>query len=261
MMMFDRDKQDAGRRETRHTGRLAQWHWSQAIAWVALAVMGLVGPAMGDDETAKPEAGPDEAAYSAGRDFGRQLLDLQSQGKELALEAALRGMLDALAGAEPRLGASEMAAALEAIQADEGAVAGRAPPARARQGGFVDDFAVLNARKPGVVSLPSGVQYEVLQPGSGPKPQPGQAVFLYYEGTLTNGVVFDSADREDPPLRMELDGIVVPGLKEALLLMPQGARWRVVIPPSMGFGRSGNNMLRRRDLIYDIELMDIEAAE
>jgi FKBP-type peptidyl-prolyl cis-trans isomerase FklB len=261
MMMFNRHMQNTVRRDTRHAVWLGERRWPRAIAWVALTSMGLAGPAISDDETAQPETGPDEAAYSAGHDFGQQLVDLQSQGKELALEAVLRGMLDALAGAEPRLGASEMAAALEAIQADAGGVAGQAPPARARHGGFVDDFAVLNARKPGVVSLPSGVQYEVLQPGSGPKPQPGQAVLLYYEGTLTNGVVFDSADREDPPLRMELDGIVVPGLKEALLLMPQGARWRVVIPPSMGFGRSGKNMLRRRDLIYDIELVDIEAAD
>ena len=129
---------------------------------------------------------------------------------------------------------------------------------QARQGAYKDDFAALNARRENVVTLPSGVQYEVLAAGNGVKPQPDDTVVLYYTGALSDGRVFDSTDGTDGPLSIDLDAIAVPGLREALLLMPEGSRWRVVVPPSEGFARSGNNRLRRSDLIYEIELVGID---
>jgi FKBP-type peptidyl-prolyl cis-trans isomerase FklB len=157
-----------------------------------------------------------------------------------------------------------MRAALQALERSGAAGAperGKTPQmqTRARSGGYVDDFAVLNARREGVVTLPSGVQYEVLKAGSGSRPGAGDAVMVSYQASLTNGAVFDTTYEDGEPVRLQLEEIVVPGLKEALLLMNEGAKWRVVIPPSMGFKRSGNNMLRRRDLIYDIELVAVEA--
>ena len=128
---------------------------------------------------------------------------------------------------------------------------------QARQGAYKDDFAALNARREAVVTLPSGVQYEVLATGNGATPQPDDTVMLYYTGSLSDGRVFDSTQNTDGPLSIELASIAVPGLREALLLMPEGSHWRVVVPPSEGFARSGNNRLRRRDLIYDIELVAI----
>jgi FKBP-type peptidyl-prolyl cis-trans isomerase len=133
------------------------------------------------------------------------------------------------------------------------------PPAQiqARTGGFKDDFAVLNAMREGVVSLPSGVQYEVLRTGNGHRPAASDTVRVSYTASLPNGTVFDSTEQGGPRV-IKLEDIVVPGLKEALLLMDEGAHWHIVVPPSAGFGRSGNNQLRRRDLIYDIELLSIE---
>lgn len=129
---------------------------------------------------------------------------------------------------------------------------------QARQGAYKDDFAALNARRESVVTLPSGVQYEILTAGNGATPQPGDAVVISYTGSLSDGRVFDSTANNDGPLTIGLDTIVIPGLREALLLMPEGSHWRVVIPPSEGFANSGNNRLRRRDLIYDIELVGID---
>jgi len=129
---------------------------------------------------------------------------------------------------------------------------------QARQGAYKDDFAALNAGRESVVTLPSGVQYEILAPGNGATPQPGDAVQLRYTGSLSDGRVFDSTANLDAPLTIDLDTIVIPGLREALLLMPEGSHWRVVIPPSQGFANAGNNRLRRRDLIYDIELVGID---
>lgn len=205
------------------------------------------------------------AGYSAGHAFGSQLARLQTGQSGVDLESLFRGILDALAGTAPRLSEAEMRAALQELERNATAgkpEAGTAPQQqmRARYRGYKDDFAALNALREGVVILPSGVQYEVLKPGSGSQPDAAGAVLVSYQGTLTNGAVFDTTYEEGKPVRLQLEEIVVPGLKEALLLMKQGAQWRVVIPPNMGFKRAGNNQLRRRDLIYEIELVAVEAA-
>ena len=178
----------------------------------------------------------------------------------IELTAVFQGILDALSGTESRLSAEEMSAALQSLE--QGVDAGKTIPVpRGRFRGYRDDFAALNAKREGVVTLPSGVQYEILRAGTGRQPVAGDAVLVNYQGSLTTGAVFDTTYEDNRPARMQVDEVVVPGLKEALLLMPEGAKWRVVIPPSMGFARSGNNQLRRRDLIYDIELLSVESAE
>jgi FKBP-type peptidyl-prolyl cis-trans isomerase FklB len=221
--------------------------------------------AQADDTAARQDTVQTRAGYSAGYAFGGQLAELQRQRPEVELESVFQGILDALSGAKPRLSATDMEAALQELERKRTASVsepGKAPQARvrARSGGYVDDFAALNARREGVVTLPSGVQYEVLQSGSGKQPGSDDAVLVSYQGSLTNGAVFDSTYDDSEPARLQLDEIAVPGLKEALLLMNEGAKWRVVIPPHMGFKTSGNNMLRRRDLIYDIELVSVEAT-
>jgi FKBP-type peptidyl-prolyl cis-trans isomerase len=136
-----------------------------------------------------------------------------------------------------------------------------APPlSPAREGGYQDDFAALNAKRPGVVTLPSGVQYEVLEAGSGRKPKSQDSVRVAYEASLPDGRVFDTTADDAEPTVLSISSIAVPGLREALLLMPEGSRWRVVVPPSQGFRHAGNNMLRRRVLIYDLRLLSIESG-
>lgn len=127
-----------------------------------------------------------------------------------------------------------------------------------RTGTHKNDFAALNAMRQDVITLPSGVQYEVLEVGSGDVPTTSDSVLVRYQASLPDGRVFDTTEVDQEPLVLPLDTIAVPGLREALLMMPEGAHWRVVIPPSEGFGRSGNNRLRRHDLIYDIRLVAIE---
>ena len=137
----------------------------------------------------------------------------------------------------------------------------RATDGSDRMGNFNDDFAALNKQREGVITLPSGVQYEVLESGSGDSPVESDSVLVRYEASLPDGRVFDTTEVDQEPLSLPLESIAVPGLREALLLMDEGAHWRVVIPPSEGFGRSGNNRLRRSDLIYDIRLIAIEASD
>jgi FKBP-type peptidyl-prolyl cis-trans isomerase FklB len=188
---------------------------------------------------AQSDAGSD---YEAGYALGRALADRASEGESVEITRAVRGLQDGFDGRP-----------IEAARVAT-AESRRAAP---RRGPFVDDFAALNAQRDGVTTLPSGVQYESLASGDGPQPDPSDTVEVRYVGSLADGRVFDSTDGAGGPTRLRIEDISVPGLREALLLMRVGDRWRVVIPPSMGFGRSGNNMLRRRDLIYDIELVAI----
>lgn len=219
------------------------------IAVIALCLTAFHSDADNDSEKA---LNPTSIDYHTGYAFGSKLAELHHQQPDAELEQVLSGILDALSEADPTLTRAEMCDELTASAGTD------APLIRARTGGFKDDFAALNARRKGVTTLPSGVQYEVLKKGSGRVPAAGDTVVISYQGSLTDGAVFDTTYDDDEPLHMSLDEIVVPGLKEALLLMPEGAKWRVVIPPSMGFAKSGNNQLRRRDLIYEIELNSIE---
>jgi len=232
----------------------------------ALVCTGLTTGTWAADVSPEGAAAGDQVNYSLGYAFGEHLASLRRQGITAEPEAIFRGVLDALAGAQPSLDRTEMRKALDALQvtAAAGERREKTEPEQAmppgRKGGFVDDFARLNAERPGVVTLPSGVQYEVLKQGAGRTPGPNDQVTVGYEATLSNGIVFDSTTKEDGPFQMRIGDIMVPGLKEALLLMQEGDKWRVVIPPRMGFGRAGNNMLRKRDLIYEIELVAVKPS-
>ena len=223
------------------------------------------GPAHGRRTLLRPCPEPqDKINYSVGFEFGHYLAGLKRQGTGAELEAVFRGVRDALSGAEPRMSEEEIRKQLDDLKAgiagaDEQPKRGpvkSAAPARTR--GFVDDFAALNAQREGVISLPSGLQYEVLRAGTGKSPQASDRVAIQYEGRLATGVVFDTTYDDGGPARLRIDEIAVPGLREALLRMKEGDKWRVVVPPSLGFGRVGNNMLRKRDLIYEVELVSVE---
>jgi len=249
---------DDPRVKVRHCAR------RKASAGIALLCMCLWTCAPAGDSPAVPDTAQQKAGYSAGFEFGDRLVRLRDQGSKVELEAVFRGVIDALSGAAPLMSKQQMRVTLDGLDAaaakkptvDVGKEDVRLP---ARAHGFADDFARLNAAREGVVVLPSGVQYEVLKAGSGKQPGADDTVVMQYEGSLTNGVVFDTTHEDDKPARLALKEIVVPGMREALMLMNEGAKWRVVIPPVMGFGRAGNNMLRKRDIIYEIELLAVES--
>jgi FKBP-type peptidyl-prolyl cis-trans isomerase FklB len=234
------------------------------VAAVALLCAGLGSGASAAEATAPLSEPQDKINYSVGFEFGHYLAGLKRQGTGVELEAVFRGILDALSGTEPLMNEAairkqldELKAEISGAQDEKGPEPAR-PAAQARTRGFVDDFAALNAQREGVISLPSGLQYEALRPGTGISPQASDRVAIQYEGSLATGVVFDTTYDDGGPTRLRIDEIAVPGLREALLRMKEGDKWRVVVPPSLGFGRLGNNLLRKRDLIYEVELVSVE---
>ena len=121
-----------------------------------------------------------------------------------------------------------------------------------------EDFLAANKQKPGVVSLPSGLQYEIIKEGNGPKPTAKSNVTCHYHGTLIDGTVFDSSVQRGRPATFPLNR-VIKGWTEGLQLMPTGSKWRFFIPPHLGYGdrQVSAEIGPNSTLIFEVELLSI----
>jgi len=121
-----------------------------------------------------------------------------------------------------------------------------------------ETFLAANKTQPGVVTLPSGLQYKILKEGSGEKPGPTDKVKVHYEGSLIGGKIFDSSIERGEPIELNVNG-VISGWTEALKLMPVGSKWKLFIPSELGYGdnNAGPDIKPGSTLIFDVELLDI----
>lgn len=125
-----------------------------------------------------------------------------------------------------------------------------------------EEFLAANKNKAGVVTLPSGLQYEIIKVGTGPKPKAEDQVVCHYHGTTIDGKVFDSSvDRKEPatfPVNR-----VIPGWTEALQLMPVGSKWKLYIPSALAYGEkgAGQDIKPNSTLIFEVELLEIKKPE
>ena len=118
-------------------------------------------------------------------------------------------------------------------------------------------FLASNKTKPGVVTLPSGVQYQILKSGKGKKPTEGSRIVCRYQGKLIDGSVFDKSDVK-APLTLNVAGLV-PGLKEAIKLMATGSKWEIVVPPNLAYGDKGyRSVSPNAVVIYNMEIVSIK---
>jgi FKBP-type peptidyl-prolyl cis-trans isomerase len=119
-------------------------------------------------------------------------------------------------------------------------------------------FLEENSRKAGIQTTPSGLQYEVLRDGAGPKPSATSTVEVHYEGRLINGKVFDSSYQRNQSISFPLNR-VIPGWTEGLQLMPTGSKYRLYIPSELGYGArgAGGDIPPHATLIFDVELIAI----
>jgi FKBP-type peptidyl-prolyl cis-trans isomerase FklB len=119
-----------------------------------------------------------------------------------------------------------------------------------------EDFVAQNAKKDGVVTLPSGLQYKVLKEGDGKKPTLDDKVVCNYRGALVDGTEFDSS--KDKPVTLPVKG-VIKGWREALQLMPVGSKWQLVVPPQLGYAQrgAGGRIGPNATLVFEMELISI----
>jgi FKBP-type peptidyl-prolyl cis-trans isomerase FklB len=121
-----------------------------------------------------------------------------------------------------------------------------------------EDFLAANKEKPGVTALASGLQYEVITEGAGPKPLASNKVTCHYHGTLIDGTVFDSSVKRGQPASFPLNA-VIKGWTEGLQLMPTGSKWRFFIPPHLGYGdrQVSPQIGPNSTLIFEVELLGV----
>ncbi len=121
-------------------------------------------------------------------------------------------------------------------------------------------FLEENKTREGVTTTESGLQYEIIEEGSGPKPTDTSTVTVHYEGTLIDGTVFDSSIERGEPARFKLNQ-VIPGWTEALQLMPEGSKWKLFVPTELAYGenpRQGGLIKPNMVLIFEVELISID---
>ncbi|MDI1335198.1 MAG: FKBP-type peptidyl-prolyl cis-trans isomerase [Lacunisphaera sp.] len=194
-----------------------------------------------------------KVSYGIGYNMGMSL----GRDKTLKLdrEAFLAGIEDGQAGSKTRLPEAEIEAAFNAMQqkaSAEMAAMGEKHLAAGSQ------YLAKNKAKPGVTVTASGLQYEVLKKGTGPKPKGTDTVKVHYHGTLTDGTVFDSSVQRGEPIEFEVTG-VIPGWTEALQLMSVGDKWKLTIPSAIAYGPRGKGSIPPNAvLIFEVELLGIK---
>jgi len=239
------------------------------LAFIALVVAGCdntgSGSAPAEDETAAAGADADavaleddvaKASYSLGFTMAENLLS--NFADSIDEDAFVQGARDRF-GDQPRAVSMEDArASLNALaQKQATAVAERAADNLAAGEAFLAE----NAAREGVVTLESGLQYEVLEAAEGEQPGPTDIVTTHYVGTLVDGTEFDSSYERGEPASFPLNG-VIPGWTEALQLMAVGSKWRLYVPPTLAYGAQDRGPIPGNStLIFDVELLGIEDSE
>jgi FKBP-type peptidyl-prolyl cis-trans isomerase FklB len=194
-----------------------------------------------------------QASYGIGRQMGDQLANAPFEGFDT--DSALAGFTDALGQKPLAVDADDINAAFQVIQK-------RVQEAEAAQaaelGGAGQEFLDENAKRDGVTVLASGLQYEVLNEGTGDKPSLTATVRTHYHGTLTDGTVFDSSVDRGEPAEFPVNGVIA-GWTEALQLMSTGSRWRLTIPYGLAYGErgAGGAIGPYATLVFEVELLDI----
>lgn len=199
----------------------------------------------------------DKASYAVGMSFGTSL---RKQSVDVDPSIVERGLRDALAGGKTLLTEEEQRTILTQLQADlrkkQQAKMQALGESNKKEG---QAFLEANKAKEGVVTLASGLQYKVLQAGTGPKPAATDTVVCNYRGTLIDNTEFDSSYKRGQPATFPVIG-VIRGWTEALQLMPVGSKWQLFIPPELAYGDrgAGAQIGPNATLIFEVELVSIK---
>ena len=199
----------------------------------------------------------DKVSYALGMGIGRQLNDMGAES--LNIDYFAQAIKDVLAGGKTQLDAHEAQVIVQEFfqkqEEKQRASAAERHKALKAQG---EQYLAENGKKDGVVTLPSGLQYQVLQEGNGRKPKATDQVKCHYEGMLVDGTLFDSSIQRGEPATFPLNGVIA-GWTEGLQLMQEGAKYRFFIPYHLGYGErgAGASIPPFAALVFDVELIEV----
>jgi FKBP-type peptidyl-prolyl cis-trans isomerase FklB len=194
----------------------------------------------------------DSVSYGIGVQIGS---NLKQQAINVDPKLLAKGLEDAMAE-KAKLTPDQVQAVLAAFQEQH---MSRLANENKKRG---EEFLAENKKKKGIVTLPSGLQYEVLKDGAGKTPAPTDEVTVHYKGTLVDGKVFDSSIDRGEPATFQVDGVIA-GWTEALQKMKEGAQWRLYVPANLAYGDrgAGGAIGPNEVLIFDVELLKVGAAK
>ncbi|NLW96679.1 FKBP-type peptidyl-prolyl cis-trans isomerase N-terminal domain-containing protein [Luteimonas wenzhouensis] len=229
----------------------------------SLAAMTLVSAAASAQDTTSERG---KLSYAIGFNTGVELAELAARGEQVDVNTVIKAIQDAYAKKQPAVPVEELKTAVENMQKRQQAkleaeFARLASENKAQS----DAFLAQNRAKQGVQTLPgSTVQYRVIEAGSGAKPTQNSDVVLNYRGTLPDGTVFVDTNQapegqQAGPVTLKVSQIPLVGLREALLQMPTGARWEVVLPGDKAYGtdmRAGRMV--NQAVVFDVKLVSVK---
>jgi FKBP-type peptidyl-prolyl cis-trans isomerase FklB len=228
------------------------------VATITTTCLLWIGSLQAEDAT-KPAIPADKLGYSIGLNIGASL---KGQGFEVTTEAISKGISDAFAG-KPGLSQEEAMQTIRAYQTELRAKAEE----KAQQAAKVNRekgaaFLAENAKKPGVKTTASGLQYKILVEGKGEIPKENHTVTAQYRGTVIDGAEFDSSYNRGEPSQFGVTG-VIRGWTEALLMMPVGSKWQLFIPADLAYGDQQRSevITPGSTLIFEIELVSTKGPE
>jgi FKBP-type peptidyl-prolyl cis-trans isomerase FklB len=200
--------------------------------------------------------GSDRISYSIGYQIGG---DFKRQGTDLKTDLVVQGIQDALKGDKPRMPPEEMHKTLvemkRKVMAAQEAEHKMASKKNQAEG---EVFLAENAKKEGVVTLPSGLQYKILKEGEGASPKATDNVLVHYRGTLLDGTEFDSSHRRNRPATFRVNALIR-GWAEALQRMKPGAKWQLFIPAKLAYADRGttSGVPPNSVLLFEVELLKV----
>lgn len=218
---------------------------------LALVAASITGPAMAQDIST--EKG--KLSYAVGWDIGQ---DIQKRGAEFDVESIITAIRDSAAGSDPKISEEEMVAMLTALQQkvrqeQQEAFVALSEENKAQSESFLNE----NRTKTGIVELPSGVQYRIIEEGEGARPGLDSTVKVHYRGSKMDGLEFDSSFARGVPEEFTVN-TVLRGWQEVLPLMKTGSTWQIFVPPELAFGARGNPPVGPNEaLTFDLKLIEI----